>query len=239
MAASLGRIGPYELTAVLGRGGMGVVYAARGPAGEVALKLLGLRGVEGDEGRRRRFGRELEALRRLQHPGLVPVLDAGEERGALWFAMARIEGESLQQRLARGPLPAEKVLELGAQLASALRAAHALGIVHRDVKPDNVLIERGRAAASLERHDASGGPRRAPATRRRCCWRGPGSRSGAATPRRPSAPSRRCRTSACARGWSGPRTSPCWPSARASPTSAAASSCATRCARCSPATPRR
>ncbi|MGE4143152.1 MAG: protein kinase [Planctomycetota bacterium] len=149
------RVGPYELRELLGRGGMGAVWLARDArGGEVALKLVET--GEPDAPRARRFAREVAALRRLAHPHVVRVLDAGQEGQYAWMALERVEGETLEARLGRGPLPLPEALRLGRELGDALCAVHRLGLVHRDLKPDNVLIERGRAAASLERHDASG-----------------------------------------------------------------------------------
>ncbi|MGE0711210.1 MAG: protein kinase [Planctomycetota bacterium] len=140
------RIGPYELVGQLGQGGMGVVYLGRGPDGEeVALKTLRSCGAE--ERRRLRFVRELQALRELDHPGIVRFRDAGSEGELLWLAMERLRGHTLQARLeTQGPLSSAETRALGLSLASALGRAHELGIVHRDLKPENVFLEAERGA---------------------------------------------------------------------------------------------
>ncbi|MGE0712011.1 MAG: protein kinase [Planctomycetota bacterium] len=152
------RIGPYQVVAQLGRGGMGAVLRARDVRSgrEVALKvLLAQRGQS--EHARRRTATELSALARLEHPHVVRVLDAGEHAGAPWLALELVDGESLEERLRRqGALPVDEALRLGRELADALAHVHERGVLHRDLKPDNVLLERGRGAAELERHDASG-----------------------------------------------------------------------------------
>ncbi|MBL4849622.1 MAG: serine/threonine protein kinase [Planctomycetes bacterium] len=134
------QFGPYTTLGVLGQGGMGTVYLARHPdlGDEVAIKTL-VQGRGATDVQRKRFQREVRALGQLQHPGLVEVLDAGEENGVPWFAMRRVAGGSLEERLRRGPLSVAEVIELGIQLCDALSVAHGQGILHRDLKPDNVL----------------------------------------------------------------------------------------------------
>jgi TPR repeat protein/predicted Ser/Thr protein kinase len=134
------QIGPYRVVAEIGRGGMGAVYRAIHPAGrEVAVKVLLARGAS--EARRQRFQREVQALQRLRsEPGIVEVLDAGSSEGLPFLVMDLVPGESLEARLRRtGTLAVFDVLELGHQLCVAMSAAHAQGILHRDMKPDNVL----------------------------------------------------------------------------------------------------
>jgi Flp pilus assembly protein TadD len=134
------QIGPYETTCELARGAQGVVYRALDPEREreVALKvMLGIpRG-----GQARRFAREVRSLGRLQHPGIVRLFDAGEHDGLPFLCLELVEGEDLSARIRRqGQLAVDDALDLAAQLARALDHAHAQGVIHRDVKPSNVLV---------------------------------------------------------------------------------------------------
>jgi len=145
------RLAGYQLQALLGRGGMGVVYLAEqtGPHRQVALKLL-LDPATASEGFRTRFLRESELAAAIDHPNVLPVYDAGETDGVLWIAMRYVDGIDLAALLAReGPLAPQQALAIGGQVAGGLDAAHARGLVHRDVKPGNVLlaVEEGGAVA--------------------------------------------------------------------------------------------
>ena len=138
-------IGRYRIVEELARGGMGVVYRAQDSDGRaVALKLL-LAHRATSETSRRRFYAEVKTLAKLRHPHVVPILDAGEERGCPWLALEFVEGESLERRLREGPLPVDEAVRYGAQLAQALAYVHGCGVLHRDLKPGNVLLRGGRA----------------------------------------------------------------------------------------------
>jgi eukaryotic-like serine/threonine-protein kinase len=134
------RIGDYELTGRLGEGGAGSVFLARHPqlGYEVAIKVP-LGGVTTSDRHRERFAREADALAKLRHPGLVDVVDRGLERGQPWFAMRRVRGRDLSECLEDRVLREAEAFDLASQLADALGAAHAVGVLHRDLKPDNVI----------------------------------------------------------------------------------------------------
>ncbi len=132
------KIGTYDVLGVLGRGGMGVVYRARSPAGEeVAVKVL----LKPDAERIARFERERKLLGSFTaRDGFVPLLEAGRSSKGPYLVMPLVPGGTLRERLARGPLGVEETIRLGRSLAFALARAHARGIVHRDLKPENVLF---------------------------------------------------------------------------------------------------
>jgi YVTN family beta-propeller protein len=133
----------YRVEALLGRGGMGVVYLAEDPRlkRRVALKLLAPELAE-NEAFRERFLRESELAASLDHPNVVPIYEAGEAEGRLYIAMRFVEGADLKTLLADGPLEPARAIGLVGQVAEALDAAHERGLVHRDVKPSNVLVDR-------------------------------------------------------------------------------------------------
>ena len=134
-------LGEYRLLREIGRGGMGIVYEAEQPslARRVALKVLPA-GAALDEQLAIRFLREARAAARLNHPGIVPVFGTGREQGVLFFAMELVDGETVAQRIERGPLAAHDAARIASEIARALQHAHEAGLVHRDVKPENVII---------------------------------------------------------------------------------------------------
>jgi eukaryotic-like serine/threonine-protein kinase len=139
------RLGPYEVISPLGAGGMGEVYRAKDTRldREVAVKVLSEHLSASDE-LRSRFEREAKAISSLAHPHICTLFDVGREGETDYLVMELLEGESLSDRLEKGPLPLEQVLKLGIQIADALEKAHGSGIVHRDLKPGNVFVtERG------------------------------------------------------------------------------------------------
>ncbi len=141
--------GLYEIEAEIGRGGMAVVYCARDVRlrRRVALKVLPPELAFREEVKSR-FLREAEMSARLSHPHIVPIYSVDEADGLVYFAMGLVEGESLAARLGRDPRPPiDEVRRVLREVADALHYAHANGVVHRDIKPDNILIERGTGRA--------------------------------------------------------------------------------------------
>ena len=135
------RFGAYEILSPLGAGGMGEVYRARDARLDriVALKILtDHRSDDPDFGERLR--REARALSRLSHPNVCAIFDVGSEGGRDYFVMELLEGETLAERLRRGPLSLDQTLDLGRQIAGALETSHRAGLVHRDLKPANVML---------------------------------------------------------------------------------------------------
>ncbi len=134
-------IGHYKISESIGTGGMGEVYLATDiTAGrKAALKLLPLR-FTGDAERLKRFQREARAVVGLNHPNIVTVYEIGEDHSTHYIASELIEGETLRERLARGPMQLSEAVDVAIQVASALAAAHEAGIVHRDIKPENIML---------------------------------------------------------------------------------------------------
>jgi Tol biopolymer transport system component len=147
MALSSGtRLGPYEIQALAGAGGMGEVYKARDTRLDrtVAIKVLPESLAAGGQFRER-FEREARVISQLDHPHICALHDVGEHDGRWYLVMQYLEGETLASRLARGPLPVGEVLTLGLQIAGALDKAHRAGVVHRDLKPGNIMLTRAGA----------------------------------------------------------------------------------------------
>src|SRR5215472_5355237 len=135
------RLGPYEILSPLGAGGMGEVYRARDNKlhRDVAIKVLP-QTFGSDAERLARFRREAQVLASLNHPHIAAIYGLEESGGVEALVLELVEGETLAERLAKGPLPLEEALEIARQIAEALEAAHERGIVHRDLKPANVKL---------------------------------------------------------------------------------------------------
>jgi eukaryotic-like serine/threonine-protein kinase len=131
------RLGPYEIVAPIGAGGMGEVYRARDTRLDrsVAIKIVP------DQSLKQRFDREAKIISSLNHPNICALYDVGDS----YIVMEYVEGESLADRLSKGPLPIDQVLRLGAEIASALDRAHQQGVIHRDIKPGNIMLTKSGA----------------------------------------------------------------------------------------------
>src|SRR6058998_3636101 len=136
------RLGPYEISSPLGAGGMGEVYRARDTRLEraVAIKILPAE-LSSSAQFKLRFEREAKTISQLNHPHICTLYDVGDN----YLVMELLEGESLAERIAKGPLPLEQVLRYGVQIADALDKAHRAGIVHRDLKPGNIMLTKAGA----------------------------------------------------------------------------------------------
>ena len=137
------KLGPYEVTAPLGSGGMGEVYRARDPrlSRDVAVKVLPP-SFATDADRLRRFEQEARATGALNHPNILAVHDVGAHEGAPYVVSELLEGDTLRERIGAAALPVRKAVEFATQIARGLAAAHDKGIVHRDLKPDNVFVTK-------------------------------------------------------------------------------------------------
>jgi serine/threonine protein kinase/Tol biopolymer transport system component len=135
------QLGPYEIVSPLGAGGMGEVYRARDTRLDrtVAIKILPTQ-FSSDPIRKQRFEREAKTISSLNHPHICVLHDVGSQDGVDYLVMECVEGETLAKRLEKGALPLEQVLKFGAQIADALDKAHRSGVVHRDLKPGNIML---------------------------------------------------------------------------------------------------
>ena len=137
----LTRIGPYQLEREIGRGGMGVVYLGHDPRLHRAVAIKALpEHLASDPDRLARFTREARTLAQLSHPNVAGIFGVEEHDGASYLVLEYVEGETLADRLDRGPLPVDEALEIAAQIAAGVEAAHDAGVVHRDLKPGNVIV---------------------------------------------------------------------------------------------------
>ena len=143
MLAAGSRLGPYEILAPIGAGGMGEVYRARDPrlGREVAIKVLPESFAQ-DADRLKRFEQEARAAGVLNHPNITAVYDIGSAEGAPYIVTELLEGETLRARLGPGALSPRKAIDYAVQIAKGLAAAHEKGIVHRDLKPENLFVTR-------------------------------------------------------------------------------------------------
>ena len=140
------RLGPYEISGPLGAGGMGEVYSARDTrlGRTVAIKILPAHLADRADARQR-FEREARTVSGLSHPNICPLYDVGQQDGVHFLVMEYMEGETLAARLERGPLPTPELLKVATQIADALDKAHRAGVIHRDLKPGNIMLTKSGA----------------------------------------------------------------------------------------------
>jgi Tol biopolymer transport system component len=137
------KLGPFEILAPIGAGGMGEVYRAKDPrlGREVAIKVLP-ESFSKDADRLQRFESEARSASALNHPNIIMIHEIGSANGTSYIAMEYVDGTSLRELLASGPLAGKKMLDVGVQIAEGLAKAHSVGIVHRDLKPENVMVSK-------------------------------------------------------------------------------------------------
>src|ERR1700681_1221809 len=137
------KLGPYEIQSPLGAGGMGEVYKARDTRLDrtVAVKILPSHLSENPEAKQR-FDREARTISSLNHPNICTLHDVGEQDGVDYLVMEYLEGETLADRLRKAPLPVDQVLKYGIEICEGLEKAHRSGVVHRDLKPGNIMLTK-------------------------------------------------------------------------------------------------
>ncbi|MBZ5600298.1 MAG: protein kinase [Acidobacteriia bacterium] len=140
------KLGPYEVLAPLGAGGMGEVYRARDTRLDrtVAVKILPSH-LSSNPDARQRFDREARTISSLSHPNICHLYDVGSQEGTSYLVMEYLEGETLADRLRKGPLPFDQVLKYGIEICEGLEKAHRNGVIHRDLKPGNIMLTKGGA----------------------------------------------------------------------------------------------
>ena len=145
------KLGTYQILALVGSGGMGEVYRARDTKLErdVAIKVLPEKFAE-DEGRLARFEREAKLLASLNHPNIASIYGLEESEGVKALVLELVEGPTLAERIAEGPIPVEEALPIARQIAEALEAGHEAGVIHRDLKPANVKLKEDGTVKVLD-----------------------------------------------------------------------------------------
>src|ERR1700733_11253853 len=137
------KLGPYEIQSPLGAGGRGEVHRPRAPRLDrtVAVKILPSHLSDNLEAKQR-FEREARAISALNHPNICTLYDVGHQDGIDYLVMEYLEGETLADRLRKGPLPVEQVLRYGIEICEGLEKAHRGGVIHRDLKPGNIMLTK-------------------------------------------------------------------------------------------------
>src|SRR6266536_5233079 len=140
------KLGPYEILTAIGAGGMGEVYSARDTRLDrsVAIKVLPTH-LSANVEAKQRFDREARAISALTHPNICTLYDVGHQNGTDYLVMEFLEGETLADRLRKGPLPIAQLLKYGADICEGLDRAHRNGVVHRDLKPGNIMLTKAGA----------------------------------------------------------------------------------------------
>src|SRR5947209_15518304 len=144
-------LGPYRIAGVIGEGGMGAAYRAKDTrlGRDVAVKVL-TNLATSDQEQLQRFEQEARTAGMLNHPNLLTIYDVGHDGGGPYIVSELLQGETLRDRLARGPLPPRRAVDAALQVAQGLAAAHDKGIVHRDLKPENIFLTRDGRAKILD-----------------------------------------------------------------------------------------